>query len=72
MLHFAGHPTRVGSQEFTDNVFGQLGSSHESSAKAQVDDRSLRALDCPTGTRRFRHTDLACKAVEVECNDALL
>ena len=72
MLHFAGHPTRVGSQEFTDNVFGQLGSPHESSAEGWVHDRSLRAFEGSTCPRRFRHTHRACKAVELKRNDALL
>jgi hypothetical protein len=72
MLHFAGHPTRVGSQEFTHNVYPPSGSQHKSSAKAQVRDISLRPSPKRAREWRFRHNDDVFKPVEVERDDALL
>jgi hypothetical protein len=66
MLHFAAHPTRDESQEFTDNVCRRSGSQHKSSAEVQIGDISLRRYAGHLAKGCFRHTLDVRKAVEVE------
>ena len=51
VLHTVAQPTRVGSQEFTDNVCRRLGSQHDSGAEARIGSISLR---CCVGASQVR------------------
>ena len=53
VLHTVAQPTRVGSQEFTDNVCRRLGSQHDSAAEAWLHSISLHRYVSPPGARQF-------------------